>query len=128
MSAHMNRRKFLKTTAIGAGTALAFPYVLRGAEKKKLRIAIVGVGGRGGHGLGMARGEEITALCDTDTGRLAGAKKKFAGAKAYEDYREMFEKQKDYDAVIISTPDHQHYPPASKAVDWKIEFAKQARP
>ncbi len=116
MSAHMNRRKFLKTTAIGAGTALALPYIARGAEKKKLRIAIVGVGGRGGHGLGMARGEEITALCDTDTGRLAGVKKKFPNAKAYEDYREMFASPKDYDAVIISTPDHQHYPAAIRAI------------
>ena len=116
MSAHMNRRKFLKTTAIGAGTALALPYIARGAEKKKLRVAIVGVGGRGGHGLGMARGEEITALCDTDTGRLAGVKKKFPQAKAYEDYREMFAKPNDFDAVIISTPDHQHYPAAIRAI------------
>ena len=28
--------------------------------------------------------------------------------KKYQDYREMFEKQKDIDAVIIATPDHMH--------------------
>jgi predicted dehydrogenase len=35
----------------------------------------------------------------------------------YQDYREMLEKQKDIDAVIIATPDHMHAPIASAAMD-----------
>ena len=37
--------------------------------------------------------------------------------KKYQDYREMLEKQKDIDAVIIATPDHMHAPIASAAMD-----------
>jgi hypothetical protein len=33
---------------------------------------------------------------------------KFKGCTAYEDFREMFEKEKDLDAVKIMTPDHLH--------------------
>ncbi len=116
MNPNVNRRSFLKTTTITTGSALAFPYVVRAAEQKKLRMAIVGVGGRGGHGIGMARNEEIVALCDVDAGRLAGAARKFPNAKAYKDYREMYEKPDAFDAVIVSTPDHHHYLPTILAI------------
>ena len=110
MRKHGNRRTFLKTTTLAAGTALAFPCVVRGAETKKLRIAIVGVGGRGRHGLNMAKNEEIVALCDVDTGRLSGARQNFLNAETYQDYREMLSDLGDrVDAVVISTPDHTHF-------------------
>jgi predicted dehydrogenase len=35
----------------------------------------------------------------------------------YQDYREMLEKQKDLDAVIVATPDHMHAVIASNAMD-----------
>src|SRR5690606_18756320 len=37
--------------------------------------------------------------------------------KRYRDYREMLEKQRDIDAVIVATPDHMHAPIASAAMD-----------
>ena len=36
------------------------------------------------------------------------SQRKFENAKKYHDYREMFDKEKSIDAVIISTPDHVH--------------------
>jgi predicted dehydrogenase len=64
--------------------------------------------------MGAAGGPEtfkhanIYALCDVDheySGHI------FAGypkAKAYHDFREMIDKEKELDAVVIGTPDHNH--------------------
>src|SRR5206468_4786013 len=38
-------------------------------------------------------------------------------AKRYQDYREMLDKQKDIEAVIVATPDHMHAPIALAAMD-----------
>ena len=38
-------------------------------------------------------------------------------AKRYQDYREMLDKQKDIDAVVVATPDHMHAPVALAAMD-----------
>src|SRR5262245_45081751 len=38
-------------------------------------------------------------------------------AKRYQDYRQMLEKQKDIDAVVIATPDHMHATIALAAMD-----------
>jgi predicted dehydrogenase len=35
----------------------------------------------------------------------------------YRDFREMFDKQKDVDAVVVATPDHMHAPVAMAALD-----------
>ncbi len=116
MNTHASRRDFLKTSTVAAGTALALPHVARSQDKKRLRIAIVGVGGRGRNGCGMGKGEEVTALCDVCTGRSGGGKKMFPKAKFYRDYREMFENPDAFDAVVVSTPDHQHYLPTLLAI------------
>src|SRR5262249_27047021 len=38
-------------------------------------------------------------------------------AKRYTDFREMLEKQKDIDAIVVATPDHNHAVIASAAMD-----------
>src|SRR5262249_539278 len=38
-------------------------------------------------------------------------------AKRYKDYREMLDKQKDIDAVLVATPDHMHTPIALAAME-----------
>ena len=44
-------------------------------------------------------------------------KLKLPKVNRYKDYREMLEKQKDIDAVVIATPDHMHATIASAAMD-----------
>lgn len=69
---------------------------------------------------------QIVAVCDLDTRRLlagrqlvdntyaAKAGRSYAGTRTYVDYRELLANP-DIDAVIISTPDHQHADPAIHA-------------
>ncbi len=76
--------------------------------KDKLRLACIGVGGRGGAALQAARNEQLVALCDVDSRRLDAAGAATPGAKKYADYRELLDKETGLDAVIVSTPDHHH--------------------
>jgi predicted dehydrogenase len=81
----------------------------------KLRTAHIGVGGQGGGNLGAIAGigeAQVTALCDVDSGRLAEAAKKHEKAKTFRDWRKLFESEADFDAIVVSTPDHHHAPAA----------------
>ena len=55
----------------------------------------------------------IYALCDVDTGFAAHVIKGYPKAKVYTDWRQMLEKEKSIDAVMIGTPDHNHAPVAA---------------
>ena len=74
----------------------------------QLNIAGIGVGGQGGHDISQMTDENIVALCDVDTAHAGGTFRRHPGAKIHKDYRKMLEEQKDIDAVVIATPDHQH--------------------
>ncbi|MHC4477561.1 MAG: Gfo/Idh/MocA family protein, partial [Planctomycetota bacterium] len=106
----MSRRQFLANSAL-AGFAFHFiPSRLLGANapSNKLNIAGIGVGGMGGGNLERCESENIVALCDVDSDYAAKTFKRYPKAKVYKDYRVMFDKQKDIDAVVIATPDHTH--------------------
>jgi len=51
------------------------------------------------------------------SGSAAKAAEEFPNAKHYHDFREMLDKEKDIDAVTISTPDHVHAPAAVYAME-----------
>ena len=50
----------------------------------------------------------IYALCDVDSEYAGETFKLYPKAKVYKDYREMLDKEKEIDAVVIATPDHTH--------------------
>jgi predicted dehydrogenase len=108
-----SRRQFLGQAALASAGLMILPsHVLgRGGFKppsEKLNIAGIGVGGQGGHDLSQLTSENIVALCDVDSAHAGGVFRRYDGAKIFTDYRKMLEEQKDIDAVVIATPDHQH--------------------
>jgi len=106
------RRDFVKRAAgIAALSSIPRSFFLGAAGKspnEKLNIAAVGIGGMGKSNLGKCVDENIVALCDVDQEYAAPVFKRYPKAAKYVDYREMLDKQKDIDAVIVATPDHTH--------------------
>lgn len=107
----MTRRRFVAATTI-ASAAVFLHSRSHGAGQKgpndKLNIAGIGIGGMGAQNLKALASEEIVALCDVDHDYAAPTFRAYPRAKIYTDYREMLDKQKDIDAVLIATPDHLH--------------------
>jgi len=120
-----SRRSFIKNGAIASSFFLVPRHVLGGigytAPSDQLNLAAIGAGGKGRSDIFNAavKGRErVSALCDVDfSGSAADSVKEFPKAKLYADYREMLEKEKDIDAVTISTPDHVHGPAAVFAME-----------
>ena len=123
MSLHANRRQFLKTSAAVVGG----DWVAAGAQAKeskspneKVRIACVGVGGKGqSDSQDASTRAEVVAICDVDELRVnkAAERKGFEKAKKYFDFRKMLdEMEKQIDAVTVSTPDHCHAPASVMAM------------
>ncbi len=108
----ISRRRFLSTTATATAFTIVPRHVLGGAQhtapSEKLNIAGIGVGGMGKSNMSQLETENIVALCDVDHEYAAGTFKKYPQAKVYSDYREMLDKEKGIDAVMIATPDHTH--------------------
>ncbi|MEN6601743.1 MAG: Gfo/Idh/MocA family oxidoreductase [Bryobacteraceae bacterium] len=114
---------FLRGAALAASNPLpARPASLKRAGYKppneKLNIAGIGAGGKGyGDVNACALTENIVALCDADEVRAARTFERYPKATRYKDFRQMLDKEKGIDAVIVSTPDHVH----GIAAAWAIE-------
>ncbi len=132
-----SRRDFLKTGTLVLGTFAApmiVPARLFGqqAPSNLIRVGQLGCGriGRTSEVPGCLRNTDlcrIVAVCDLDAIRLDDAKKNldaqyarllqndgYGETRAYRDYEEML-REKDIDAVCISTPDHWHAQQAIEA-------------
>ena len=126
----MERRSFIKKAALSTVGAISIPTIVpaslfgENAPSNKIQIGQIGFGR-------IARSHDVAetiefdqaqfvAVCDVDSKRLADGKKHIDGyyaekrgkssysdVKVYEDYKELLSNS-DVDAVIISTPDHQH--------------------
>ena len=108
----MQRSTFLKTSllALGATGLPRFSIGQTKAERRKLRIACIGVGVIGKGAVSSLASENIVAICDVDTPYVADVLKSQPQAKYFTDFRVMFEKMgNEIDAVTISTPDHAHF-------------------
>ena len=115
----VKRRTFLK----GAGSVLIVPSRVLGREGQtppsaRLNIATIGLGWPGCKDTNALAGDNnIVALCDVDATRDPEFRKKYPGAKSYQDYRRMWDELgKTIDAVIVATPDHTHAVLALEAI------------
>lgn len=113
----LTRRQFV---AVTAGSVFSFTFVpsrVWGANDR-INLAGIGVGGKGAGDVNdnAREGCNIVALCDVHDERAAQTFQRYPGAKRYRDFRVMLEKQKDIDAVTVSTPDHAHAPAALLAM------------
>ncbi len=129
----VTRRKFVAHTGkIGLGVMIVPRHVLGGvgfqAPSDTMNFAVVGFGGMGSeNALELAKTENLVAFADVDfaysESKVAeklkddqkkdrpegiALKQKFDKAARYSDFREMLDKQKDIDGIVIATPDHLH--------------------
>ena len=117
----ISRRKLLKnaTGAMAGLTAASYSRVFGAAER--LRVALIGCGGRGQQVMGVFQLSEladVVGLCDVFEDHVQMAKEKAPAALAHKDHREVLER-KDVDAVLIATPDHWHAQIAIDALNAK---------
>lgn len=128
----VSRREFVKTAVMGgvASTGVSgFPAIVpasvfqKNAPSNRINIGAIGTGrisrDHDMPGVWKHDGAQIVAVCDVDSKRAEDAKKlvndrytkktgkTYDGVTAYGDYRELL-KNKEIDAVLISTPDHWH--------------------
>jgi predicted dehydrogenase len=109
----MNRRHFVMSSAVAAGSAFA-PKAFAGPNDR-VRVACVGVRGQGKSHIGAYSkmdNVEIAAVCDIDESILnarLGEIEKNSGKRpaGYTDLRKLLE-DKSIDAVSIATPNHSH--------------------
>jgi predicted dehydrogenase len=140
-----SRRTFLKTS-LGAAAAAGFPTIVPSSvfgqlsPSNRINVGAIGVGRISrGHDLpGIWKYDQarIMAVCDLDANRVEQGKtlingyyskktgKPYDGVTGYHYYRELLA-NKDIDAVVISTPDHQHAILAVDAVHAKKDVYLQ---
>src|SRR5436190_6802355 len=130
----MTRREFVggALTTTTAGVIAGAPAFLRGRNlNSKLNIAFIACGGRanaslgeltivpgqgasgGGRRSGAASGgphpdENVTVLCDVNEVALDSASQRYPKAKKFTDFRRVFDRPTDFDAVVVSTAEHTH--------------------
>jgi predicted dehydrogenase len=125
----MNRRSFLKKSALVSASALAFPYIVPNsvlsaeAPSNRIVLGFIGCGKQSVHLLRSflnSPGTQVVANCDVDKLKLARNMKiatdhyagrassgSYKGVQPYGDFRKLLSRP-DIDAVVISTPDHWH--------------------
>ncbi|MCF7847883.1 MAG: Gfo/Idh/MocA family oxidoreductase [Kiritimatiellales bacterium] len=120
MNNTLSRRTTLKTAAATAG-AFTLPRFSIGkpgpSASGKVNVAFIGSGGIAKVAFSGCQGENYVAMCDVDDDRASKNYKDYPDAPKFKDFRVMLDKMgKDIDAVVVSTPDHHHFPAAMEAM------------
>lgn len=103
------RRDFVKQAAVGAAM-LALPTSRVLGANDRVRVGMIGVGGRGQDLLKQVLGvsnAELVAIADIYTRHRDEAKQMAPGIQTLDDHRRLLE-MKDIDGVIVATPLHLH--------------------
>ncbi|WP_437918985.1 Gfo/Idh/MocA family protein [Sphingobacterium sp. LRF_L2] len=110
----MNRKDFIKSAAILAGSTLYFKASAFSAVRSQIKVGLIGVHGMGWANLNaLLKNEDVvcTALCDVDENilgeRVAELSKRGITVKTYINHQDLI-KDAAIDAVIVATPDHWH--------------------
>ncbi|MFT5153797.1 MAG: putative dehydrogenase, partial [Planctomycetota bacterium] len=111
----ISRRHFIQASTATAAILGTAPAVLaRRSRSDELRVAVIGVRGRGGshiHGLQKLDGVQVTLLCDVDENALAraatGLAEKGVEVETETDLRRVMDR-KDIDIIATATPNHWH--------------------
>lgn len=127
---NVSRRNFVKNSAMTALGLVVLPTAIHamGNSKKNVRIGVIGTGNRG---TGLLRnllrieGNEVVAVCDLFQSRAeaaanlcvkAGKKRPKVYCRNENTWREMLDREKQLDAVIIATYWDSHAPIALYAM------------
>ena len=109
----ISRRSLLKSALASVPlmvSASALGLADETAPSERVRVGIIGQGGRGNYMLRgclpQAKNIEIGGVCDIFEPRLAGAANSFPKLPRYTDFRKMIEEQK-LDGVMVETVTHQ---------------------
>ncbi|MGC6424860.1 MAG: Gfo/Idh/MocA family oxidoreductase [Lentimonas sp.] len=114
----VTRREFLVSS--GLVTMSTFAIGKPGASaNSKLNLALIGIGGVAQWTNPWAHKHNVVALCDVDVERAASERAKFPrGLPFFRDFRVMLDNMhKEIDGVVITTPDHTHFPASMAAME-----------
>jgi predicted dehydrogenase len=109
---HRTRREFISGCSALAASGLVGSKQVHAAANDRLKVAFIGVGGRGGSNLKTIASTgvvDVVAVCDVNTPSADRAAAKFSGAKKFQDFRKLYDSVgNDVDAVVVSTTEHTH--------------------
>ncbi len=126
-----SRRSFVSKFSTGVAASLTLPRFAIGqsgpSANSKINVACVGIGHMGSYAVKTAAKENLVALCDVDwrpDRAIWGSRNpseevaRYPGARTFTDFRAMLDRMgKDIDAVLVSTPDHTHFPIGMAAME-----------
>ncbi len=121
MNGSMDRRKFIKTSALGGASLGLAPATIRafasGAPSDTIRVAVMGVNSRGG-GLASSFARQsntnVRYICDVDARAARQVSSNMESmqdemVEGMPDFRRALE-DPDVDVLVIAAPDHWHAP------------------